>query len=105
MSEPRGSAEQINMTCFTLTREVESLTWSVPHAAPLARTLLRIAGRLVIDTGAGGADPALWANTEAMALQWLKEALAPLGYDISPLPGSGRPEVTPASPLAEDGDQ
>jgi hypothetical protein len=88
-----SDAERINMACFDLSREVGSLQCSVPQAAPLARTLLRVVGRVVIDTGLPGADPTLWENTEVMALQWIKEALGPLGYDVCPLPGSGRPEV------------
>lgn len=81
------------MTCFELSRQVGVLECSVPEAAPLARTLLRVVGRIVIDTGPPGADPAVWASTEMMALQWVREALAPLGYDVRPLPGSGRAEV------------
>ena len=81
------------MACFELTRAVAGLECCVPHAAPLARTLLRVVGRVVIDTGTAGADPAVWEGTEAMALQWIREALEPLGYDVRPRPGSGRPEV------------
>ena len=91
MSE--SDAERINMTCFNLSRDVGSLHCSVPEAAPLARTLLRVVGRVVIDTGAPGADPSGWENTEVMALQWIKEAIKPLGYDVRPLPASGRGEV------------
>ena len=81
------------MACFQLSREIGELACCVPEASPLARTLLRVVGRVVIDTGAPGADPAVWANTEVMALQWMREALTRLGYDVRPLPGSGRPEV------------
>jgi len=81
------------MACFELSREVSSLECCVPEAAPLARTLLRVVGRVVIDAGAPGADAAAWENTEVMALQWMREALGRLGYDVRPLPGSGRPEV------------
>jgi len=88
-----SDAERINMTCFNLSRDLGGLQWSVPEAAPLARTLLRVVGRVVIDTGAPGADPGAWENTEGMALQWIKEAIKPLGYDVRPLPGSGRGEV------------
>ena len=93
MGEARGEAERINMACFQLSREIAGLECCVPEAAPLARTLLRVVGRVVIDTGAPGADAAVWENTEVMALQWIKEAIEPLGYDVRPLPGSGRPEV------------
>lgn len=88
-----SDAERINMACFDLSREVGGLRCSVPQAAPLARTLLRVVGRVVIDTGAPGADPSEWQNSEVTALQWIKEAIRPLGYDVRPLPGSGRPEV------------
>jgi hypothetical protein len=93
LAEDRGAAERINMTCFELTREVSGLECCVPQAGPFARTLLRVVGRVVIDAGTPGADPAVWEGTEVMALQWIRQALAPLGYDVRPLPGSGRPEV------------
>jgi hypothetical protein len=86
-------AERINMSCFELSREVAQLHCSVDPAVPLARTLLRVVGRVVIDTGMPGADPSVWDSTEVMALQWLNEALQPLGYEVRPAPGSGRPEV------------
>ena len=88
-----SDAERINMACFDLSRAVGGLRCSVPQAAPLARTLLRVVGRVVIDTGTPGADPSVWQNSEVTALQWIKEAIRPLGYDVRPLPGSGRPEV------------
>ena len=88
-----AEAENLNMACFAITRALEDLDFSVPEAAPLARHLLRIAGRIVIDSGTSGADPEVWANTESMALQWLREALRPHGYDVQPLPGSGRRPV------------
>ena len=59
----------------------------------MVRCLLRIVGRIIIDTGASGAEPATWLNTESMALQWLNEALAPNGYEVTPIAGSGRPAV------------
>jgi len=88
-----SDAERINMACYELSREVGGLQCSVPEAARLARTLLRVVGRVVIDTGTPDGDPAVWQNTEVMALQWIQEAIRPLGYDVRPLPGSGRPEV------------
>jgi hypothetical protein len=88
-----AEAENLNMACFAISRALEDLDFSVPEAAPLARRLLRAVGRIVIDTGVAGADPEVWANTESMALQWLREALNPLGYDVTPLPDSGRPPV------------
>jgi hypothetical protein len=93
MSEERSAAERINMTCFELSRDVSALECCVPEATPLARTLLRVVGRVVIDTGVPDADPAVWENTEVMALRWIREALEPLGYDVRPRAGSGRPEV------------
>jgi hypothetical protein len=93
LAEQRSVAERINMACFELSRDVGGLECCVPQAAPLARTLLRVVGRVVIDTGAADADPAVWENTEVMALQWIREAIGPLGYDVRPQPGSGRPEV------------
>ena len=88
-----GDAENLNMACFAITRALGDLDFSVPEAAPLARHLLRIAGRIVIDTAVAGADPEVWPNTESMALQWLREALRPLGYDVQPTPEGGRPPV------------
>jgi hypothetical protein len=86
-------AERINMSCFELSREVAELSCCVDAASPFARTLLRVVGRVVIDTGVPGADPSVWDNTEVMALQWLNEALHPLGYEVRPASGSGRSEV------------
>lgn len=86
MAETESAAERINMACFQLSREIDGLTSPVPQATPFARTLLRVVGRVVIDTGVPDADPAVWENTEVMALQWLREALRPLGYDVTPLP-------------------
>ena len=85
------------MACFELSKQVGDLECCVPQASTLARTLLRVVGRVVIDTGLPGADAAVWDNTEVMALQWIREALAPLGYDVRPQLGSGRPEVPDAS--------
>ena len=93
MADERSAAERVNMACFELSKGVGDLECCVPQATPLARTLLRVVGRVVIDTGTSDADPAVWNGTEVMALQWIREALAPLGYDVRPLPGSGRPEV------------
>ena len=88
-----AEAENLNMACFAITRALADLAFSVPEAAPIARHLLRIVGRIVIDTSTPGADPATWPNTESMTLQWLREALQPIGYDVQPLAGSGRPPV------------
>ena len=88
-----AEAENLNMACFAITRALADLDFSVPEAAPMARHLLRVAGRIIIDAGVAGADPEVWPNTESMALQWLREALNQVGYDVQPLPGSGRPPV------------
>jgi hypothetical protein len=91
-SEPID-AQTINSACFMLSRAIEELAMSVPEAAPLARRLLRVTGRIVIDAGLPGSAPDAWPNTEEMALQWLDEALRALGYQVRPLPDSGRGEL------------
>ena len=78
-------AQTFNATCFMLSRSLEDLALSVPEAAPLVRRLLRVAGRIIIDTGEPGASPDVWPNTREMALQWIDEALRALGYEIKPL--------------------
>ena len=78
------NAETINAACFMLTRALEDLEFSVPDAAPLVRRLLRVAGRVVIDTATEGASPETWANTREMALEWIDEALGALGYEARP---------------------
>jgi len=77
-------AQTFNAACFMLSRALDELVLSVPEAAPLARRLLRVVGRVVIDTGEPGSDPAVWPNTEEMALQWIDEALRSLGYQVRP---------------------
>ena len=74
-------AETFNAVCFLLTRSLENLEFSVPDAAPLVRRLLRVAGRVVIDTATPESSPEVWANTQEMALQWIDEALKALGYE------------------------
>ncbi|MDQ6691331.1 MAG: hypothetical protein M3Z13_01045 [Candidatus Dormibacteraeota bacterium] len=91
--EMPGSTENLNMACFAISRALDDLAFSVPQAALIARHLLRVVGRIIIDTSAPGADPEVWQNTEAMTLLWLREALVPIGYDIQPIPGSGRGPV------------
>jgi hypothetical protein len=86
-------AQTFNAACFMLSRALEDLALSVPEAAPLARRLLRVVGRVVIDTGLPDSDPGTWPNTEEMALQWIDEALRSLGYTVRPFPDSGRPEL------------
>ena len=86
-------AQTFNAACFMLSRALEGLELTVLEAAPLTRRLLRVAGRIVIDTGLEGSSPATWANTEAMALLWIDEGLRDLGYEVRPSPGGGRPEL------------
>lgn len=77
-------AETFNSACFMLTRSLEQIEFSVPDAAPLVRHLLRVAGRVVIDTGMPDSAPETWDNTREMALQWIDEALRALGYEARP---------------------
>jgi hypothetical protein len=86
-------AETFNAACFVLSRALDQLALSVPEAAPLARRLLRVAGRVVIDTGVPGASAEVWPNTEEMALLWIDEALRVLGYQVRPLPDGRRDEL------------
>ena len=71
-------AETFNAACFMLSRALDEIDLCVPEAGPLIRRLLRVAGRVVIDTGASGASPDVWPNTKEMAVQWIEEALADL---------------------------
>ena len=82
MPDGFADAESVNLACFSLSRSLENLEFAVPEAEPLVRLLLRTAGRVVIDTAGAGADAASWPNTEEMAVQWLSEALAKLGYEV-----------------------
>lgn len=91
MSEDARTPEELNMACFELSRELGRLEFSVPEAAPLARTLLRVVGRVVIDAGGAAADPEVWANTAEMAVQWIDEAVRPLGQRLEPGPGNQEP--------------
>ena len=83
-------AETFNAACFMLSRSLEELNLTVPEAAPLARRLLRVVGRIVIDTGLPDSSSDTWPNTEEMALQWIDEALRELGYQVRRSP-DGRP--------------
>ena len=95
MSPPEQplDGEAFNLACYDLTRALQDLEFCVPEAAPLARHLLRVVGRIVIDTATPGADPAIWANTEQMALLWIAEALRGHGYEVKPIPGGGRDQL------------
>jgi len=86
-------AETFNAACFMLSRCLEDLKLTVPEAAPLIRRLLRVAGRVVIDTGVAGSAADAWPNTEAMALEWIDEAIRELGYELRPSPDGGRMEL------------
>ncbi|TMC53443.1 MAG: hypothetical protein E6J20_07195 [Chloroflexi bacterium] len=77
-------AETFNAICFLLTRALDGLELSVPEAAPLVRRLLRVAGRVVIDTGMPDSSAEVWPNTKQMALEWIDEALRALGYEARP---------------------
>ena len=78
-------ARAFNAACFMLSRALESLEFSVPEAAPLVRRLLRVTGRVVIDTAAADASPDIWPDTQDMAIQWIDEALKALGYEAKPV--------------------
>src|SRR5207253_10297113 len=68
-------AETFNEACFVLSRALADLEFSVPEAAPMVRRLLRVAGRVAIDTAAADSSPDVWPNTSEMALQCIDEAL------------------------------
>jgi len=78
-------AQMFNEACFVLSRALDEMRFAVDDAAPLIRRLLRVAGRVVIDTGAAEASPDVWPNTKEMALEWLSEALRALGYEVRPV--------------------
>jgi len=77
-------AETFNAVCFLLTRALDGLELSVPEAGPLVRRLLRVAGRVVIDTGMPDSSSETWPNTREMALEWIDAALRALGYEARP---------------------
>ncbi len=77
-------AETFNAACFMLSRALEEMSFSVPEAAPLVRRLLRVAGRVVIDTGLRESAADTWPSSREMALQWIDEALRALGYEVRP---------------------
>jgi len=91
-------AQTFNAACFMLSRSLEDLDLTVLEAAPLIRRLLRVAGRVVIDTGIAGSTAEAWPNTEKMALRWIDEALRELGYQVRPKPDGGRPELEDLGP-------
>lgn len=86
-------AQTFSAACFMLSRALDGLELSVTEAAPLVRRLLRVAGRVVIDTGRSDLTADVWPNTEDTALLWLDDALRALGYEVRPVAGSGRAEL------------
>ena len=86
-------AETFNAACFMLSRALEGISFSVPEAAPLVRRLLRVAGRVVIDTGLASSVPEVWPSTKEMALEWITEALGDLGYEVQPLVNGQTPST------------
>jgi hypothetical protein len=86
-------AQTFNAACFMLSRALDGLELTAGDAAPLVKRMLRVAGRVVIDTGMPDSSPETWANTEEMALQWIDEALRALGYEARPAGTGGRPEL------------
>ena len=85
--------QTFNAACFMLSRAIDDLKLTVPEAAPLIRRLLRVAGRVVIDTGLAESSLDTWPNTEEMVLTWIDEALRDLGYQVRPTSEGGRPEL------------
>jgi hypothetical protein len=79
-------AATFNAACFMLSRALDEIGFCVPDAAPLVRRILRVAGRVVIDTGTESASPDVWPNTKEMAVQWMNEALGDLGDEVTQLP-------------------
>ena len=79
-------AATFNAACFMLSRALDEMGFVVPDAAPLVRRLLRVAGRVVIDTATPEAAADVWPNTMEMAIQWIDEALRDLGYEATQLP-------------------
>ena len=86
-------AQTFNAACFMLSRALEEMDLTISEAAPLVRRLLRVAGRVVIDTGRPDSEPEVWPNTEEMALRWIDEALRELGYEVRPSLDGGRPDL------------
>ena len=82
-------AATFNAACFMLSRALDEMELGAAEAKPLVRRLLRVAGRVVIDTGTPPTPPEVWANTKEMALQWIAEALAGVGYAVTPAPPAG----------------
>jgi hypothetical protein len=86
-------AQTFNAACFMLSRALDEMDLTISEAAPLVRRLLRVAGRVVIDTGLPDSSPETWPNTEEMALLWISEALLEMGYQVRPIAGAGKPKA------------
>ena len=86
-------AQTFNAACFMLSRALEDMNLSVSEAGPLSRRLLRVAGRIVIDTGLPDSSKETWPSTEEMVLLWIDEALRELGYQVRPTSEGGRAEL------------
>jgi hypothetical protein len=77
-------AQTFNAACFMLSLAIDELGLTVPEAAPLVKRMLRVAGRVVIDTGLPDSSADTWPNTKEMALKWIREAVADLGEEDPP---------------------
>ena len=84
-------AQTFNAACFLLSRALDEMDLTRSEAAPLVRRLLRVAGRVVIDTGLPDSSADTWPNTADMALRWIDEAVRELGYQVRPSPDGRRP--------------
>ena len=96
-SEDPLPVETLNMACLWISREMAGLDFSARGAGPLARCLVRAAGRILIDAAGAGADVASWANTEETVLLWIDEVLREAGYRLEPIGDGGRPPLPDAS--------
>ena len=83
-TDAEPSAETLNMACFWLSTELDEMPFSPAEARQVARTLLRTAGRVLIDGASADADEATWQSTREMVLQWIDELLRPLGHRVMP---------------------
>ena len=94
-SDKPVSAETLNMACFWMSTALDSLRFSEDEAAAVARRLLRVVGRILIDAASreGEAASSSWSEVRPMVLLWIDEALRPLGYEVKPQPGTGQPEL------------
>jgi hypothetical protein len=92
--EHAPSAETLNMACFWLSLELNDMEFVTPEARDVARTLLRTAGRVIIDAASEGADAATWPNTREMVVEWVNEMLESLDAASSPFSG----DVAPPAP-------